>query len=136
LLSSVDQIEENKVHYADQDDVMASPAPKIFRSDCEVHWTQDIHKIYNLIRAMIPYPCAWFNYLNHNFKIHKASMNFDVPMDSAGIMIIKDSKLLVSCINGYINILEIQPEGKQSMSAQSFINGYASRLLNRNSSNK
>ena len=59
-------------------------APKLFREDCEIDWSQDAEGIVNKIRGLSPYPAAWTTLVNHEtgeeytFKIYKALINGEI----------------------------------------------------------
>lgn len=42
-----------------QSDKDLKPAPKIFKEDCLIRWSDSVEHIYNLIRGLSPYPAAW-----------------------------------------------------------------------------
>lgn len=123
LLKSLDLIQQNELIYIPQNDSDKSDAPKLFREDCEIQWTRTVDEVYNHIRALIPYPCAWSSYKGQSFKICKCRKHSENSVDAAGTFVFKNKQMLVACLDGYIEILEIQPNGKRIMSASEFING-------------
>lgn len=123
LLKSIELLKSGNCTLHPQNDAEASAAPKIFREDCELIWSRTCEDLYNQIRALIPYPCAWFNYNNKIFKIHKARLvhkSHNLP-SGEWTKVAKD--LFMPCSNGMIQIFELQMEGKRVMSAEEFING-------------
>lgn len=123
LLKSLEEIEAGNAVFKPQNENMASPAPKIFKEDCCIDWNQSTLKIYNLIRSLIPYPCAWFYHENKIFKIHKASKIIQSHMLTPGSWLLEKDMFKIATKDGYIQILEIQPEGKRKMSTQEYLNG-------------
>ncbi|MBK9221565.1 MAG: methionyl-tRNA formyltransferase [Saprospiraceae bacterium] len=124
LAETIENIENGTIVPKIQLEEFVSNAPKIFREDCQIDWNQDIHNVYNLIRALIPYPCAWFINKNITYKIHAATMISEIHNYPAGKFIVQSNQLRVTCLNGYINITEIQAEGKRKMPINTFLNGY------------
>jgi len=124
LLRSLERIQLNGMSFIKQDDSQSSEAPKIFHQDCEIHWRQDVNLVYNHARALIPYPCAWFRHLNLTYKIHKCKKILSNPLEVPGHWNINNTGLQIACLNGYLDILEIQPEGKRVMKITDFLNGF------------
>jgi methionyl-tRNA formyltransferase len=128
LLDSIEKLESGNVTFIMQDDNTASFAPKLYRADCQINWDQNVHKVYNHIRALSPYPCAWFEYQSQSYKVYETLKVMQNPVEYPGTLIIKSSKLLVACLDGYIEILEIQPNGKRKMKIVEFLNGFKSKI--------
>lgn len=100
-------------------------APKIFTETCQIDATKNITAVYNLIRGLSPYPAA-FTFLNgKKLKIYKAEKINTHPTAGAGEFL-TDGKtyLYLVCSNGYVNLLEIQLEGKKRMQIEDFLRGY------------
>jgi len=123
VLETVRLIESGNVSVSEQDNSSATPAPKIFREDCQINWEQEALKIHNFIRGLSPYPGA-YSYLDS--KIVKISKTNMTELKSSGIpgkILIENKKLYVTSEDYLIEILELQPEGKKRISALDFING-------------
>lgn len=124
LLRCVQELETGKITEIEQDPAKVSFAPKIFREDCEVHWNRPVAVVFNQIRALIPYPCAWFTYKGIPYKIHGAHRNNEESASlPPGEWLIRGNRLSIAALDGCIEITEIQPEGKRKMKASDFING-------------
>ncbi len=128
LLDSIDKLESDQIKFISQDDGQVSFAPKLFRADCEVHWNRDVQIVYNHIRALSPYPCAWFMHLSESYKIYTCKKIEENPIEVPGSLIIHESILKIACLNGYIDIIDIQPNGKRKMNCVEFLNGFKSKL--------
>ena len=59
VVETVRRIASGEAEGQPQDDAAASPAPKIFREDAEIDWSQSASGVHNHIRALSPYPGAW-----------------------------------------------------------------------------
>src|SRR5213078_838040 len=59
VLHTVRKIEMGNVTPAPQDDTAASGAPKIFKEECRINWTQSAVQVHNFIRGLSPSPCAY-----------------------------------------------------------------------------
>jgi methionyl-tRNA formyltransferase len=126
LLDSINLIEKfgNNVNVIKQNESDATPAPKIFKNDCKINFNQDIDKVYNFIRGLTPYPGAFTEYNGKILKIFGAVKSKWDSIKGPGRFFIKEGKLYVSCLNEFLEITELQFEGKRKMSAEEFINGY------------
>ena len=104
-------------------------APKIFPEDCIISWNSDPVKIHNLIRGLAPYPGAK-SLLTHgsetySFKILESQPEAAEHQLQPGL-IISDGKhyLRITCKNGYINVLNLQLEGRKRMNTVEFLKGF------------
>jgi methionyl-tRNA formyltransferase len=99
-------------------------APKIFTRDCVIDWNQPSESIHNKIRGLSPYPGA-IGYLHQKLiKIYASSYSIEAS-DLAIGTINSDNKhfLRFRCGDGFINIIEIQMEGKKRMFIEDFLKG-------------
>ena len=104
------------------------PAPKIFKEDCRLNFSKDGISIKNLVRGLSPYPTAFTT-----LQIKDKDMNlkvFAVDFEpSQGITeigkVLTDNKtyIKISCSDGYIQLLDIQLEGKKRMGVVDFLRG-------------
>lgn len=123
LLETVRVIEAGKVIPQIQNDSDASPAPKIFKENCKIDWNQNAGKIHDFIRGLSPYPAAFTFLNNRSVKIFRTALTGNPKTGIPGSIVAEDKKLLVSCLDNMIEILELQTEGKKSIPASEFING-------------
>ena len=92
---------------------------------CRIDWNKSAEEIHNLIRGLSPYPGA-FSFLHDKMlKIFHSNKEIGVTAHSIG-EVVSDGKtfLKFTCSNGYINITELQLEGKKKMSTEEFLRGY------------
>lgn len=105
------------------------PAPKIFKEDCRIKWTQDSRTIHNFIRGLSPYPTAWTELTDGEntilLKIFKANYTIEIHNTPVGQIITDGNKFLkVAVQDGYINILELQQAGKRHLDIKEFLHGF------------
>ena len=101
-------------------------APKIFKETCEINWNQPANKVVNFVRGLSPYPAAWTSFNEKVYKIFKIQNSTFEIRDSSLIGDFKtDNKtyLYVKTSDGWISILEFQPEGKKRMPIEEFFRG-------------
>ncbi len=102
-------------------------APKIFTETCKIDWNKTVQEIYNLIRGLSPFPAAFTTLDGKTLKIFRASKeNFSSSQkESTGqFQTNKKTFLKFAAADGYINILELQLEGKKKMLVEDFLRGY------------
>ncbi len=110
---------------ARQNNGEATPAPKIFKDDCRIDFDQAVDKVYDFIRGLSPYPGAFTEYRGKQIKIFSTSKSHWDSLKGPGRFFIKEGKLYVSTLNEFLEITELQMEGKKRMSSAEFLNGYS-----------
>ena len=103
-------------------------APKIFKEDGKIDWNDHAQNIYNKIRGLCPYPAAWTEFAKNgkvsSVKIFKTSLSDESSKGKEAHIEITDKKeLKIGTSDFYLNIHELQLEGKQKTDAASFLRG-------------
>ncbi len=105
-----------------QDDSQASAAPKIFRDDCRIPWTEPAEHVHNHCRGLSPYPGAWTPWKSGTLKIIGTRIG---QGDGPPGTVLKASKqILVACQTGAVAITHLQAPGQRVLEAQDFLNGH------------
>lgn len=99
-------------------------APKIFKETCEINWSRTSVECLNHIRGLCPYPAAWCRLNGKVFKIFKTKSIHENRFAEPGtIECNQKDQLDIRCGNGWIRILELQPEGKKRMTTEEYFRG-------------
>jgi methionyl-tRNA formyltransferase len=99
-------------------------APKIFKEFCEIHWNQPVQKIHNLIRGLSPYPTAFTRLQDKNLKVFKAEMELTNHEETPGSFKTDGKTFLkFAALDGYLQLTDIQYEGKKRMQIGEFLRG-------------
>lgn len=104
-------------------------APKIFKDDCRIVWSNGVDKVHNHVRGLSPYPAAWFEIEKEgkplNVKVFKTAKEQEAHSYSLG-KILSDGKtfIKVACPDGFISIQELQLAGKKRMPTKDFLLGF------------
>lgn len=122
-VETVQKLAEGNYTLKEQSDSEATPAPKIFRKDCEINWNQDAEKVKNFINGMSPIPGAWSNFDNKTTKFLKAEVSDKINSEAESYLIEND-KLKIQTTTKSVKILKIQPEGKKAMKIEDFLKGF------------
>ncbi len=102
-------------------------APKIFKGDCEVDFSQSVEKVHNFIRGLSPYPAAWCSLVNEqgetkNYKLFSCIKTIENSNGSKALKVSKEG-ILFPCGDNYLLITDLQPEGKRRMDYKAFLAG-------------
>lgn len=100
-------------------------APKIFTETCNIDWNKKTADVFNLIRGLSPYPAAFTVFQNKKLKIFRAAKIDTKPAINPG-MFDTDQKtfLRFACEDGFIDVKELQLEGKKKMDVEDFLRGF------------
>ena len=100
-------------------------APKIFTETCQINWNNSVATVHNLVRGLSPYPAAFTLLHGKKIKIYRSAKIIQPTHQPPGIPE-TDYKtyLRFTCTDGYLDILELQLEGKKKMPVQDFLRGY------------
>ena len=122
LIETIEKIKEGNFELLNQDNSLASKAPKIFRKDCVINWNENDVNVHNFIRGLSPVPAAYTTHNGKMYKILKSALT-EQKSSTPGKLTNEGRKLFVSTSDFDIEIHQLQPEGKKPMSAADFING-------------
>ena len=131
VLKTVQQIEENSVTEQPQELTTSKHAPKIYKETCFIDWNKPVLEIHNLIRGLSPYPTAFTHLDGKVLKVFKSEVVLRQAQDDSALAqndkaYLTDNKTYLSfkCANGYLDILELQLEGKKRMKVDEFLRGH------------
>jgi len=123
VLQTVNLIESGNYELQQQNDTLASPAPKITKEICLIEFQKTAEEIHNLVRGLSPHPVAYFLHNNKVIKIYKTEIVKDVKLKPSEFHQTK-TELLIGCGKDALRILEIQQEGKKRMNVEEFLRGF------------
>ena len=123
IIKTLDLIEQDKVELCEQDNSLATAAPKITKELCQIDWNNTAENIHNLIRGLSPFPGAFFEHNGKRFKVYSTEILPEAKLSPGEIDTDKNS-ITIGCATGAVNIIEIQPEGRKRMGAGDFLRGY------------
>lgn len=126
VLRTVQAIERGEVRPLPQSDAEATHAPKIFTETCRIDFTQPTARVHNFIRGLSPYPGAWTMLDGKTLKILQTLKTGPGAVALPPGQFVSDGKnyLKISTLDGFVEVLELQMEGKRRMNVKDFLNGY------------
>jgi len=107
-------------------------APKIFNEDCRINWNRDINELHNFIRGLSPYPSAWTEFIDAEGNRKKTKIYYCEPVAKnhnykvGSILSDQKTYLKVAAKNGFLDIKQLQLEGKKQMQTEEFLRGIRS----------
>ena len=119
ILDTLKIIENKKVNFIEQNKLNATYAKKIEKTETRLNWNDDAEKIIAKINAFCPSPGCWFELNGARIKIIKAKQVISKGIPGT----ILDDKLTIACSKNAIQVLELQKEGKQKITADEFLRG-------------
>jgi len=110
-----------------QNDAEATICRKITKEDGHIDWSLPATQIERMVRAYNPWPTAYSYIDGKRLKILKSQIRHPELVsgshEGVGTLHFIENKIYVGTGEGVLEILELQPEGKNPMTARDFING-------------
>ncbi len=107
-------------------------APKLNKKNCQLNFNKPIREIYNFIRGLSPYPCAWFRINIKNkikiMKVYNSSYIISKKKILKPYIEINKHEFKIILSDGIIFLNEVQIENKNKMNIKNFINGVNSNI--------
>jgi methionyl-tRNA formyltransferase len=117
-------IEQGNLTLIQQDNSLATKAPKLTKENTRIDWTKSAREVFNFIRGLSERPTAWTTLDGKQVKLYRAALFFETETGEAGKWILGDDTLYVQCQSGIIEILSLQQEGKKRMRTSDFLRGF------------
>ncbi len=145
VLRVVNELESGEAKPIAQDVRLASKAPRLKKEQGAIDWSRPAHEIKNQVRALRPWPRAftfWHKSASAPLRLNvdrvaivsTDRLNNDDPSGTPtrykthhprpGSVLLATGQLIIACGDGMLEILELQPAGKRSISAAEFLRGY------------
>lgn len=127
VLKVLENLADGRAVQVEQDDSMATSAPKLTRESTRLDWTRPARDLAFQIRGLYPWPGCRVSLLETDgvmraritlVRARAIEAEHQEPgrITAAGY---------ISTGDGVLEVVEVQPEGKRSMSLSSFRNGYS-----------
>jgi methionyl-tRNA formyltransferase len=135
LVKSVKLIAESKAQgseppFIKQREDSVTHAPKIFRDDCEIRWHNSARTVHNQVRGLSPVPGA-FSWLQQEtkervqVKFFRTRVSEEKREAVVGAVHTDGSDFLfVRCGEGWVEVLELQVEGRKRMGIKELLRGF------------
>ncbi len=126
LEQALDLLAEGKATRTPQDNALATHVGKLTREHGRVCWSRSAAEIERTVRAYTPWP-GTFTTLPDGapLKVHATRVVENAEACPAGGTVVSASPFIVSCGEGLLELVEVQPESRKRMSAADFMRGHA-----------
>jgi methionyl-tRNA formyltransferase len=136
VLAVIDSLESGAAEPITQDSTQASKAPRLKKEQGSIDWSRPAWEIKNQVRALRPWPRAFTFWHPAGGSAMRLSIDrvtlveppataedaFVIPQ-SPGIVLQTSPRLLVTTADAAVEIQQLQPAGKRSMTASDFVRG-------------
>jgi methionyl-tRNA formyltransferase len=122
LIETLPRIFDGSITPQPQPDEGATYAPMLKKEDGKLDFNHSIYEIERRVRAMNPWPGAWFEWNGNLLKLMRVSIS-EKKVGETGNRFIVEGRGGVTCVDGSIILEEVQPAGKKVMSGKSFLAG-------------
>jgi methionyl-tRNA formyltransferase len=131
VCKTVDAIAEGNISPIPQPmDIELKAAPKIFKNDCKIDWSESAEKIRNKIRGLSPYPAAWgaLDMGNGEEPLAVKIFSADITSSKGEACTIKtDGKRFIEicCGDGALKVTSLQLPGKKRLTVEALLRGFS-----------
>jgi len=124
LLIALAMLQAGALQPQQQEDRLATAAPRLGREDGLIHWKNDCWKIVSLIRGLSPTPCAYTYFAGKQLKVFMSEAETGSVTEAPGTVVGETAAgLRVAARNGYVLLQDLQLEGKKRMAVRDFLRG-------------
>jgi methionyl-tRNA formyltransferase len=124
MLTALAMLEAGELVFTPQAEEGATYAPKISKEEARIDWTKPGAEVHNNIRALSPYPGAWFEALLGG-KAERIKVLRSVLVPGGGDPgILLDANLTVACRSQAVRLTQVQRAGKRPMGGADFLRGF------------
>ena len=128
---AIDSLAADRATPIEQDRALATKAPRLKKADGQVDWSRSARQIKNQVRAMHPWPGSFtfwqrpdrepLRLLLQRVRVIEAD---DTTVAPPGTVLEAAGRLVVATGGGTLELVEFQPAGKRTLSAEAFLRGY------------
>ncbi|HMQ59173.1 MAG TPA: methionyl-tRNA formyltransferase [Flavilitoribacter sp.] len=125
VLKTVRAIESGDYRLHRQDPALACPAPKLSKETGRINFNQSARAVHNFIRGLSPFPGAWTVLDDLELKILRSRpVQEPHPYPSGRMVTDEKTYIKFAAADGFVEILELQLQGRKRMDAADFVRGY------------
>ncbi len=123
LIKAITGLTSGTIISEPQDNTLASTCGKLDRDDGKIDWQKPATEIYNMWRALDPWPGIWTVWEDKRLKLLEIKPATETI--APGTVATDNKRLYIGCGVDSIEVLHLQLEGKSTMTASDFLAGYA-----------
>jgi methionyl-tRNA formyltransferase len=122
IVKALDQAARGRLMARPQPSEGVAYAPKITREEGRLNWRRPATVLERQVRALDPWPGAFFDYRGEHIRVRAAAALSDVSEKPPGTVL--DDRLSVVCGSGVMQMLQLQRPGRAPLDAAAFLRGY------------
>lgn len=134
LVEALMRVRDGRLRMMPQEDDRATYAAKLSKKEGEIDWNRDAEVVHNHIRAMHPWPGAYFFWTGPEGKKIRLTLTpgeigpeLDSDIDPGTVLGEMDGKLAITCRDRIYLVPQVKPEGRKAQDATAFTCGYLSK---------
>ena len=137
LIEALSLLDIGQIVEREQDESLATFAPKIEREDARIDWSHSAASIACAIRAFDPKPGAFTTHGGEEMKLFGArAATFEIPSASAfppngTVLAIDDAGAIIACGDGVVRITDAQLSGKRRLGLSELARGRSIKVGDR-----
>ena len=125
----LDDVAKGVLHLEKQSEKGATLARKLNKEDGKLDWRETADQLDRRVRALVPWPCAWFEARGMHISVLEAkNENGEQGEPGRFVGLRKTSEgeygVAVSCGQGVLVITRLQNPGKRVLSGRDWLNGF------------
>ncbi len=120
-IETIELIKSGNYKTMPQSNQEATPAPKLFRENCNIEWNATAQSLLRFIHGTSPIPGSWTIFNGRKLKILRVKL-FEEKGEPGTYTI--GRKFLAHCPDNSLELIEIQTEGKGIVRVEDFLRGY------------
>ena len=118
---TLELFDNGEVKAEPQNEEEATYAPMLKKEMGEIDFGKTAEEIHNLVRGLNPWPMAYTFFDGKSIKIHEAKAIEGFSGEEGTLL--DEKRFIVGTKNGAVELITVQPEGKNKMSGADFIRG-------------
>ncbi|MCK8538769.1 methionyl-tRNA formyltransferase [Yersinia ruckeri] len=123
MLTTLQQLAVGQTKPEVQDEQLVTYAEKLSKEEAKLDWSLSAQQLERCIRAFNPWPVSYFVIDEQPVKVWQAQVLPAVEDVQPGTIVQADKQgIQVGTADGVLNITQLQPAGKKSMSAADLLN--------------
>ncbi len=128
MMETLRELEAGRIVPRKQDEAKASHAPILTREDGRMDFARPAMTLYNRWRGFQPWPGAWTMLGGKKLAVHRMLPTevMGARGTERGTLVVQEGTMFAACGGGtWLELVEVQPEGKRRMTAGEFLRGHA-----------
>ena len=121
IVQTLDKLKKGEITPQKQDESLATHTSKISKELCPIDFNKSAFEVHNKVRGLNPWPVAVTEIAGKTVKVYSSRVS---DMSGAAGTILSLKPFVVACGDKSVELIEIQPQGKKRMTAQSFLAGH------------